>query len=180
MPTSTDPSEALDNSIHELLPQLHSENQVVRTAAASKLRALPRGSTTSLLVQLLEGEDPTVRGDAATALILIDAIAGIPLILPLLADPTTMVRFRVCGMLHDRGDVRVTEPLAQVVLKDPISDIRVMACAALARHGDIRAMDALRWAIEHDDAEDVQGLSVQDAAEGAIEAIMLRSVPPQP
>jgi HEAT repeat protein len=123
---------------------------------------------------LLKGRDPDLRCDAAEALLRIDANQTLELVLPLLTDPISSVRWNTCGLLHDFGDQRAIPLLVAVLRNDPEADVRGMAAYALSEIGDPSALEALRQAAQSDDGTDYEGRRVCDAATDAIANILAR------
>ncbi len=160
--------------VTSLLAELHRFEPGAREQAIATLNALDRGAVIRELVSLLNSRDLELHCDAAESLLRIDSDQTIDLILPLLADPESTVRWATCGMLHDFGDQRVIPWLVPVLLNDPEADVRLMAAYALSAIGDHSALPALRQASQLDDGEDYEGRRVRDAAAEAIENIVAR------
>jgi HEAT repeat protein len=160
--------------VMSLLAEFHRLEPGAREEAVSALRALDRGDVIRELNHLLNCQDPELRCDAAEALLRVDANQTIDLVLPLLADLNSTVRWNTCGLLHDFGDRRAIPSLVSVLLNDPEADVRLMAAHALSEIGDCGALSALRQASQFDDGADYEGRRVRDAATEAIERILAR------
>jgi HEAT repeat protein len=160
--------------VTSLLAELHSIEPGAREKAIATLEALDRGAVIRELVSLLNRRDLELRCDAAESLLRIDSDQTIDLVLPLLADPESTVRWATCGLLHDFGDQRAIPLLVPVLLNDPEADVRLMAAYALSEVGDHSALSALRQASQLDDGEDYKGRRVRDAAAEAIVNILAR------
>ena len=158
--------------VTSLLAELHSFEPGAREQAIATLNALDRGAVIRELVSLLNSRDLELRCDAAESLLRIDSNQTIDLVLPLLADLESTVRWATCGLLHDFGDQRVIPWLVPVLLNDPAADVRLMAAYALGEIGDHSTLPSLRQASQSDDGEDYEGRRVRDAATEAIENIL--------
>ena len=84
-----------------------------------------------LLAAQLTDNDPEVRCEACKSVLFIRTERSVDLVLPLLNDPTTVVRWFTCGALHDFGDERAIDPLVERMKDD--SDPQVRGTAAYAR-----------------------------------------------
>jgi hypothetical protein len=160
--------------ITSLLAEFHSLEPGARDKAVLALKALDRGAAIREFGRLLNGQDLELRCDAAEALLRIDADQTIDLVLPLLTDPISTVRWSTCGLLHDFGDKRAIPLLVQVLLNDPEADVRLIAAYALGEIGDRSALPALRQASQLDDGTDYEGRRVRDMASEAIESLLAR------
>lgn len=158
--------------IIELLARLHSADRSDRDAAVRRLGSLERPSVIRMLTDLLGRCDVEVMCDAAEGLLRIDACQYLPLVLPLLADSSAVVRRETCGLMHDFGDSRAVPALVKLLSSDPEGDIRHIAAYALGGIGDNSALAALRKAAESDEGTDYEGRGVRDAAAEAIDEIL--------
>lgn len=158
----------------DLLRQFHTFEPGAYDSAAATLLGLPKEPLIDVLSGLVKGIDPELRCDAAYILLKIDAKRAVPLVLPLLADPDSAVRWNTCGLLHDRGDERATEGLVKLLREDPDAGTRHIAAWALGACGDARALPALEVAAATDDGEDYEGRTVSEAAVGALFEIKAR------
>jgi HEAT repeat protein len=165
---------ASTQEVSTLLRGLHAADQAVRQDAVSALKAFDRGAVIDSLSRLLTHQDPESRCDAAEALLRIDADRTIDLVLPLLSDISSVVRWHTCGLLHDFGDRRAIPGLVRVLLNDGEPDVRLFAADALGEIGDQSALAALQQASKTDAGEDYEGRRVRDAAAAAIESIAAR------
>ena len=160
--------------VTSLLAEFHSFEPGAREKAVLTLKALDRGAVIRELGRLLNSRNLELRCDAAEALLRIDSNQTIDLVLPLLADPISTVRWSTCGLLHDFGDQRAIPFLVQVLVNDPEGDVRLMAARALSEIGDRGALPALRQASQLDAGTDYEGRRIRDAATQAIESILSR------
>jgi HEAT repeat protein len=160
--------------VTSLLAEFHSFEPGAREKAVLTLKALDRGAVIHELSGLLNTRNLELRCDAAEALLRIDSNQTIDLVLPLLTDPASTVRWNTCGLLHDFGDKRAIPLLVQVLLNDPEADVRLMAAYALGEIGDGSALSALRQASQLDDGADDEGYRVRDVATEAIESVLAR------
>jgi HEAT repeat protein len=138
----------------------------------SVLQSLDRQWVIGVLTTLLADPDPEMRCDAAEALVRIDPKCALDVILPLLNDPVSSVRWHICGLLHDFGDERASAHLVKVLLEDPEGDVRLLAAAALGNVGNHTVIPALRQAQQFDDGIDYEGRRVRDMAAEAIDSIL--------
>jgi HEAT repeat protein len=118
--------------------------------------------------------DVSIRCDAAEALVRIEAQTGVDLVIPLLSDFDSSVRWHTCGLLHDFGDERAVKPLIKVLLEDSEGDVRLAAAYALEKIGDATALPALQWAQQYDQGADYEGRLVSEVAAEAIRGILAR------
>lgn len=140
----------------------------------SELRSIDRDDVVEELRRLLVNAAPEMRSNAAEALAQIDSNLAVPLILPLLEDADSDVRWNTCGLLHDFGDSRATSALVNALKCDSQPDVRFLAACALGRVGDRSAIPAINRVIENDDGKDREGRSVRTAAAVALEGIRCR------
>ncbi len=167
---------SVNQRVTSWLAELHIFEPGAREKAIATLKALDRGAVIRELVGLLNSRDLELRCDAAESLLRIDSDQTIDLVLPLLTDSESTVRWNTCGLLHDFGDQRAIPLLVPVLLNDPEADVRLMAAYALSEIGDHSALTALRQASQSDDGTDYEGRRVRDAAAEAIESILAREV----
>jgi HEAT repeat protein len=160
--------------VASLLAEFHRLEPGAREGAVLALKALDRGAVIRELSHLINDRDPESRCVAVEALLRVDAGQAIDLVLPLLADPISTVRWNTCGLLHDFGDRRAIPSLVSVLLNDPEADVRLIAAYALGEVGDRSALPALRQVSESDDGTDHEGRRVRDLAAEAIESISAR------
>ena len=93
------------------------------------------------------------------------------LILPLLEDASSMVRWYVCGLLHDRGDERAVGPLVRRLKSDTDPQVRANAAYALGGIGSGAAVPALKEAVARDHEIDALGYTASGAARDALAEI---------
>ena len=102
----------------------------------------------------------------------IDAPRAIELVLPLLDDPDSTVRWNACGCLHDFGDERAVASLIQVLQGDPDPQVRNTAAYALGGIGSPAAIPALLATLESDHELNELGYSASACAETALDNIL--------
>jgi HEAT repeat protein len=85
-------------------------------------------------IEGLSHPDPGVRCQTCTAILVNGAQKGIDLVLPALNDPDSLVRWQVCGLMHDFGDDRAVKPLIARMREDPNPQVRGTAAYAFGRH----------------------------------------------
>jgi HEAT repeat protein len=157
-----------------LLAEFHNFDRGARESAISALKEFPRQEVVDLLANVLTSDDSQLRCDGAEALIKVDPAYAVALVIPLLKDPDGDVRWHACGLLHDCGDRRASEPLVRVLMEDPEGDVRLAAAWALGTVGDASALPALAHAVESDNGMDYEGRSVREAAAAATTEILQR------
>jgi HEAT repeat protein len=142
-----------------------------RERAVAELRALERESLFRSLAKLLSQPDTDIHCNACLAAVLTDQASGIDLVLPLLKDRDSDVRWHVCGLLHDFGDHRAIQPLIERLHADPDPLVRGTAAYALGGIGDPSAIPALQAAELEDHEVDPQGFTPSYSAKQALEEI---------
>jgi HEAT repeat protein len=126
----------------------------------------------SELIEQLGSPEPDVRCRAANHLTDIDPEQGVELILPLLDDECAAVRWYVCGILGDMGDLRAVGPLAKSLQFDSDPQVRGTAAYALGCLGDTTVILPLIKTSETDHEADQLGYTPSSLARDAISKIM--------
>jgi HEAT repeat protein len=134
--------------------------------AAGSERVLP------FLAPMLANPDPEMRCLICEAVVLVDPVAGVDLLLPLVNDPEVVVRWQACGCLHDVGDERAVAPLIRLLQSDTDAQVRGTAAYALGGIGSPRAIPALLSALESDHEFDELGHSPSSSAATALDDIL--------
>jgi HEAT repeat protein len=160
--------------IPSLLRSFRSLEPGASDLAIAELVSSNRDFVIESLRNLLKDPDPTMRSDAAEALLRVDAKVGTEAVLILLDDADSAVRWNTCGLLYDFGTERATSRLLELLCKDPEPDVRLIAADALGNLGDLSAVPGLRDAEQFDRGEDHEGRQVSEAAKEAIESILDR------
>jgi hypothetical protein len=124
------------------------------------------------LREILTDSDSQVRCLALLAICHIDPTAGIDLLLPMLDDPDVVVRWHVCGLLHDIRDRRAIEPLIRIMKSDPDPQVRNTAAYALGGIGDPVAIPALIQTLDNDHQVDELGYTASSCAATALDNII--------
>lgn len=145
-------------------------------AVVADLRRLDQQVLLFVLAEMLSNQDEDFRCDIAEVMMLVNPEMSMPILLSLLDDPSSVLRWHICGLLHDFGDSRAIKPLIKVALEDNDPQVRSQACYALGQIGDAEALRALRQIQLHDHAEDMQGFKVSDVATLAIERLLERHI----
>jgi HEAT repeat protein len=140
--------------------------------AIAEMRAAGTEELFLLLVPMLADRDPEVRCTGCTAVLLVNADEGLPLVLPLLEDPEDTVRWHTCGCLHEAGDDRAIVPLVRVLQSDKDPQVRGTAAYALGGIGSPAAIPALIAALESDHEYDGLGHSASSCAATALDDIL--------
>ncbi len=141
-------------------------------ARIAEMRAVGAAMLFPALAKMFADPDLEVRCRASLAALLIDETRGIDLVLPLLNDPDNVVRWHVCGLMHDFGNFRAVASLIERMRADPNPQVRGTAAWALGAIGDPAALPALKAIVELDHEEDVQGWRPSDYAKDAIDEIL--------
>ena len=118
---------------------------------------------------LLTSDDSDLRCCGAEMLMRIDRFRALPLLLQLLQDKESGVRWFICGIVHDFGDIRALPDITQLLRSDPAEEVRLLAAHTLRRIGDLDEIATLLWTTQHDTGTDWEGRSI---AFGALEAIL--------
>ena len=124
------------------------------------------------LREMLGAPDPDLRCQAALAIFYVAPIDCLDLLLGLLDDVESVVRWHTCGLLHDIGDQRAIEPLIHLMKTDPDPQVRNTAAYALGGIGDARAIPALIKTMDNDHEFDELGHSASSCAATALDDIM--------
>jgi HEAT repeat protein len=139
--------------------------------AVKEMRTVGFDRLSPLLAARLADPDPEVRCHAAQAVLWVDGVRGLDLVLPLLHDNDRIVRWDVCGCLHDLGNERAVGPLIERMKHDPDPQVRGTAAYAL---GGIRcpsAIPALIETLDSDHEYDHMGHSPSSCAATALDDI---------
>ncbi len=124
------------------------------------------------LREMLGVPDPELRCQAALAIFYVAPIDGLELLVGLLDDVESFVRWHTCGLLHDIGDQRAIEPLIHLMKSDPDPQVRNTAAYALGGIGDARAIPALIETMDNDHEFDELGHSASSCAATALDDIL--------
>lgn len=122
--------------------------------------------------EMVAASAPEFRCQAALAIFYIAPLDGLDLLVELLDDTEIVVRWYVCGLLHDIGDQRAIEPLIHLMKTDPDPQVRNTAAYALGGIGDARAIPALIETMESDHEFDELGHSAGSCAATALDDIL--------
>lgn len=173
-PTDSRYNPMLNQYVNSLLVELHSVDSTRRDSIVRELQKQDWETVVSILRNLLNNPDSDVRADAAEAALRIDPYQSIDIVLPLLNESDSTMRWHICGLLHDFGDKRAARVLVKILLEDSDGDVRWMAAWALGEIGDDTALSALHQAAEDDDGTDHEGRRVCDVAAESIREILAR------
>ena len=124
------------------------------------------------LREMLGASDRELRCQAALAIFYVAPIDGLDLLLGLLDDVESVVRWHTCGLLHDIGDQRAIEPLIHLMKTDRDPQVRNTVAYALGGIGDARAIPALIETMDNDHEFDELGHSASSCAATALDDIM--------
>ena len=139
--------------------------------AIQEMRAFGPHRLIPLLIGMLANSDAEVRCNAAQAILWIDDKQGIHHLLPLFRDADSVVRWHVCGLMHDFGDERAVTFLMDCMKNDPDPQVRGTAAYALGAIGSLRAIPALTETLGNDHNVDRLGFTPSFCAEQALKAI---------
>jgi hypothetical protein len=171
--TESDPGNRLEEWLRRLGgsydPNCFREN---RDRAIQEMRAVGAERLFPLLVPLLAHSDLEVRCKACEAILWIDPGQGIDLVLPLLEDNESTVRWNTCGLLHDFGDERAVDSLVTRMKEDPDPQVRGTAAYALGGIGCVKAIPALIATLDADHECDQLGYPPSSCAASALDDIL--------
>ncbi len=119
--------------------------------------------------------DINVRCQSSRALLNLDKNKGIELLLPFFNDSDYIVRWDICGLMHEFGDERVIESLIDRMKNDPDPQIRGTAAYALGGIGNPKVIPSLLVTLNNDHEFDQLGYSPSFCAEQAIDEIRKKS-----
>jgi hypothetical protein len=102
----------------------------------------------------------------------IDPGRGAELVLPLLHDGDSTVRWNTCGLLHDFGGEWGVKPLIERLKNDPDPQVRTEAAYVLGGVGSPQAIPALLEALDNDHEEDFHGFTPSHCAATALDDIL--------
>lgn len=162
----------LDAQILRWLKAVDGSGGEARERALEEMRAVGLEQMIPPLTLKLNNPDTEVRGQAVTALCLLDADKAVKLVLPLLEDPAVEIRWHTSGCLHDFGDERAVEPLIGVLERDADPAVRNTAAYALGGIGSPAAIPALLKAMDKDHEVDELGHTPSFAAMTALDDIL--------
>ena len=148
-----------------------------REATWQHLRGLDRENLFDILSGLVASETK-YRYVAALAGLEVDKDRGINLVLPLLTDSDTEMRFNAAGLLSAFPHDRSVESLIRVLQDEPNGTVRHIAAFALGKIGNPLALSALRRTQADDDGTDFEGHPIRQIAAEAIEDIVARQTKP--
>jgi HEAT repeat protein len=161
-------------SLQEIIARLDGpgfRDDADRERAIAELRRLRPAPLRDALAKLPSADDLELRCQAAVAAVLTDVPGALELILPLLEDASSTVRWHACGLLHDHGDERAVAALVRRLKSDVDPQVRVIAADALGRIGSPTAVPALKEVAARDHGVDRLGFRASDAAQAALAAI---------
>jgi len=161
-----------DDQILQWLKAVDGSGREARDRALEEMRTAGLDRVIPLLAAKLNDPDTEIRGEAVTALCLLDAERAVELVLPLLQDPTIEIRWHTSGCLHDFGDERAVEPLLAVLQNDPDPMVRNTAAWALGAIGSPAAIPALIKAMDEDHEVDELGYTTSSSAATALDDIL--------
>ena len=157
-----------------LIREFKSSKKERSTPAYRQLATIDRTKLLVLLDEILASDDDNSKCDAALVLLTFEARESLSKVLLLLEDDQEFVRYFICGLIHDLGDMRATEPLMRLATNDRSIGVRMMACYALGGVGSADAIPVLQWIEENDNGVIEDGRRVAEDAHEAIEAIEFR------
>jgi HEAT repeat protein len=163
------------STISNLLQALHAVDTRERDAIIVELQGCSKDIVVEVFNPYLTIPDTDIRADAAEALFRVLGSEAIDILLPLLNDPIAIVRYHICGLLHDFGDQRATPALVEKLSNDPDATVRSVAAYALGEIADDTALPALAYAQEWDTEVDSWGHAVCDTAASAAAEIIART-----
>jgi HEAT repeat-containing taxis protein len=156
----------------KLLEQFHPFSDLGISGVQARLSEFDRSYLFGIFQEILL-TNPHMRKVTTGAMVRIDSQSATPLLLPLLNDPDSDLRYHLCGLLGQYGDSSVVEALV-TMLHDSDPNVRLIAAFSLGKVGDENALSALRWTEENDTGTDYEGRPIHLMATEAIRAIIER------
>jgi HEAT repeat protein len=143
-----------------------------RDRAIDEMRAAGAENVLPLLADRLKAADPEIRCDSITALLFLDADRAVELVMAMLNDPDTTVRWHACERLYGFGDERAVPVLGELLRRDPDPQVRGTAAYAMGGIGSPAAIPSLLAALGSDNEYDSQGHSPSSCAATALDEIL--------
>jgi HEAT repeat protein len=112
-----------------------------------------------LLVEIAR-QDVGARGKALRALSALNANEVVPLLVPLLADPSERLREAVIAMIIS-SNYQAALPLLRTLLKDENAHSRYSALAAVNAMKDMASVNQIRWMCHHESAHYIRTSAIQ-------------------
>lgn len=144
------PGQERSSLLSVLQAELRAEQADRRWWAVRALATLPEPQAVSLMVGMLEDEQPSVRQCAALGIGLRPVESAVPALIPLLSDPD-----RLCADLAADALAAIGAPAVEMlleVLQEGSHSARLLAARALAQIGDQRAIPAFFSLLDQDSA----------------------------
>jgi hypothetical protein len=167
------------------LPQLHDffaarrhyySDYVAFQAAREKLLAEDEAEVRAAFETLLHDPDEEVRCQALTGIASLYGAAATETLLRWIDDPSSTVRWVVCGCLHDRGDERAAAALLDRLQHEQDCQVRGVAASALGEVGSSDVLPHLHAVWQSDHEVDELGHSPSCLAQDAMTSVLRRWV----
>ena len=156
-------------------PQYYLQPERFRSARRAVL-ACDRTEVMACFEARLQDLDDEVRAQAVEGLALLYRTDATDTLLRWLDDESVIVRWVVCGCLHDIGDQRAQPGLLNRLKVDLDPQVRGVAADALGRVGGVEVLPDLYRTWQHDHEEDQQGHSPSSYAAAGIIDLLQRWV----
>ena len=149
-------------------------NPTAFSAARQSLLSQEKTRVLAAFEELLGTPDEEVRAQLIEGATILYGAGAMELVTRWLSDPSSTVRWVVCGCLHDCGDERATAPLLDRLKHDADCQVRGAAASALGRIGAAEALPDLHQAYQSDLEVDELGHSPSSQALDAMTAVLRR------
>jgi hypothetical protein len=141
-------------------------------AAGRNLLACDKADVLATFAELLQSPDDEVRCRILEALAVLYRSDAVGTLLPWIQDESVIVRWVVCGCLHDIGDATAVPPLVERLRHDPDTQVRGTAAYALGGIGSPDSLPDLHRTFLEDHAVDELGHSPSSTAREAMSDIL--------
>lgn len=163
----------IENGIFKLLNDLYHDPHRSWVEIIAQLGKVDRLSLVKIGRILLQDADPEKRRQGIEALMNIDPENNLNLIVPMLDDIDSEVRYLAMYYIKRRKELLQDKRIISLVIKSLFEDrspaVRIEAAEALGECKTSEAKSALQWARDHDFESDDQGYSVSYVAGIALE-----------
>lgn len=142
-----------------------------REQAVAEMRAAGKQMLFPLLIPMLSAELES-RCKACKAILLVEPEQGLELVLPLLRDTDSCVRWYACTNIAQYGGARTARVLREILQSDDDAQVRGTAAAGLGKHGGPEDIPLLLQVMAQDHEKDTHGHSPSHCAAMALDDIL--------
>jgi hypothetical protein len=139
--------------------------------AVTEMRAVGADVLFPLLISMLTGDEES-RCEACEAILLVGAERGLELVLPLLRDPDSGVRWFACECVAGLGGAWAVPALRMVLQSDEDAQVRGTAARGLGWQGGPEVIPELLEVMASDHEIDIHGHSPSHCAAMALDDIL--------